>query len=180
MSGRYRCGYTLVELSLVVLILGIMAAAVVPYLISSDSGKLQVAAQEIADAMRFARSEAMRLRQPHGFRQKTSDRSIRVFRPDTGSVPWIEVYDIYHPVSKKLYDIRLDGRFFAAADSISAVREYRGTCNRVASVYFDANGIPRCLEPQTVLLDRFEVTLKIGDHQRVVSLQPITGRVAIQ
>ncbi len=157
-----------------------MAAAVVPSLISSDSGKLHVAAEEIADAMRFARSEAMRLRQPIGFRQRTGNRSIRVFTPDTGSVPWIEIYDIYHPVSKKIYDIRLDGRFFAAADSITAVREYRGTCDRKASVYFDANGIPRCLKPQTVLLDRFEVTLKVGDHQRVVSLAPITGRVTIQ
>ena len=157
-----------------------MAAAVVLPLMSADSGKLQLAAREIADAMRFARSEAMRLREPRGFRQRTGDRSIRVFRPDTGSVPWTEVYDIYHPLSKKIYDIRLDGRFFAAADSVTAVREYRGTCNRVASVYFDANGIPRCLIPQTVLLDRYEVTLKIGDHQRVVSLAPITGQVMIQ
>ena len=157
-----------------------MAVAVVPSLMPADSGKLDVAAQEIAAAMRFARSEAMRLRQPHGFTQWTSDRSIRVFRPDTGSVPWTEIFDIYHPVSKKIYDIRLDGRFFAAADSITAVRQYRGTCNTNAKVYFDANGIPRCLDPQTVLLDRYEVTLKIGDHQRVVSLAPITGQVTIQ
>jgi hypothetical protein len=147
---------------------------------SSDSGKLQVAAQEIADAMRFARSEAMRLREPRGFRQLTSNRSIRVFRPDTGSLPWTEIYDIYHPVSKKIYDIRLDGQLFVAVDSITAVRQYRGTCNTKAKVYFDANGIPRCLRPKTTLLDRYEVTLKLGDHQRVVSLQPITGQVTIE
>ncbi len=157
-----------------------MASAVVPFFMSADSGKLQVAAQEVADAMRFARSEAMRLRQPHGFTQWTSDRSIRVFRPDTGSVPWTPIYDIYHPLSKNISDIRLDGQLFVAVDSITAVTEYRGTCNTNAMVHFDANGIPRCLDPQTVLLDRYEVTLKIGDHQQVVSLAPITGQVTIQ
>ena len=147
---------------------------------SSDSGKLQIAAQEFADAIRFARSEAMRLREPRGFRQINSTRAIRVFRPDTGSVPWTEIYDVYHPVSKKIYKIRLDGEFFIAVDSTSSVKIYRGTCNRKPSIYFDANGIPRCLRPQTVLLDRFEVTLKLGDHQRVVTLAPITGQVTIE
>ncbi len=178
--NRRQYGYTLVELSLVVLILVIMAAAVIPSLMPADSGKLQVAAQEIADAMRFARSEAMRLRQPRGFRVVFPEKKVRVFRPDTGAVPWTPVYDIYHPVSKKLYTIVLDEQLFAAADSVSGTRLYRGACNKRPYAYFDANGIPRCLDPQTVLLERYDVTLKTGSHQLVVSLEPITGQVTIQ
>jgi Tfp pilus assembly protein FimT len=146
----------------------------------ADSGKLQVAAQEIADAMRFARSEAMRLRQPRGFRLVDSDKQIRVFRPDTGSTPWSEIYDVYHPVSKKIYDIRLDDQLFAAADSVSTNSQYRLNCNRKPSVYFDANGIPRCLNPKAVLLERYDVTLKTSSHELVVSLEPITGQVTIK
>jgi type II secretion system protein H len=179
-SIRRQPGFTLVELSLVVLILGIMAAAVIPAIMSADSGKLHVTAEEIAGAMRFARSEAMRLRQPHGFRFGVSSKRLRVFSVDVNTAPWAKIFDIYHPVSKKLYDIDLDEQSFAAVDSISAVREFRGTCNQLAIVYFDANGIPRCFNPATILLDRYEINLKTGDFQRVVSVEAITGRVTVQ
>ena len=179
-SGRYQCGYTLVELSLVVLILGIMAAAVVPSFMSAESGKLQVAAEEVAEAMRFARSEAMRLRRPIGFQFSYSQKQILVFRPDTSVVPWTAIFDIYHPVSKKIYSIELDEQFFAATVGGSTVREYRGTCNTKPKIYFDANGIARCLDPNNILLDQYVVILGTGDHTRVVSLEAITGQVTIQ
>ena len=147
---------------------------------SPAAGKLYHAAQEFADAMRFARSEAMRLREPRGFRQNSTNKRIRVFSVDINTVPWTEIYDVYHPVSKNKYDIRLDAELFAAADSVATVTQYRGTCNQIASVYFDANGIPRCLDPQMVLLDRFEVILKMGDRQQMVSLEAITGQVKIK
>jgi hypothetical protein len=130
--------------------------------------------------MRFARSEAMRLRQPIGFRFSYIEKQIRVYRPDTSSVPWTAVYDIYHPVSKKQYNIKLDEQLFAAAESASTVREYRGTCNTRPSIYFDANGTVRCLDPNNILLDQYVVTLNSGDHTRVVSLEAITGQVTIQ
>ncbi len=178
--NRLRYGYTLVELSLVVLILAIMAAAVVPSLMPADSGKLDAAAQEIADAIRFARSEAMRLRQPHGFRVVFPERKVRVYRPNTGVVPWLPEYDVYHPVSKKPYTIYLDQELFASADSISGIREYRATCDQKPYVYFDVDGVPRCLNPHEVLLKTYDVTLTSGSNQRVVSLKPITGQVTIE
>ena len=157
-----------------------MAAAVIPPLMSADSDKLHVAAEEVADAMRFARSEAIRLRQPMGFEFSYTLRQIRVYRPNTSSEPWIHVYDIYHPVSKKEYVIKLDELLFAAADSASVVRTYRGTCNTLPSIYFDANGTARCLDPNNILLDQYLVTLRAGEHTRVVSLEAITGKVTIQ
>ncbi len=173
-------GYTLVELSLVVLILGIMAATVIPNFISPDPGRLHLAAQEYADAMRFARSEAMRLRVPFGFSQDSASKRIRVFRAATNAEPWTETYNVYHPLNKKIYDIRIDQHPFAGADTAIALSQYRGTCNKVDSVYFDADGVPRCLDPQTVLLERYDITLEAGDQQRVVSLEPIPGQVTIQ
>ena len=175
-----QAGYSLLELSVIVLILGIMAAVVIPNLSTTDPLKLDLAAQEVADAMRFARSEAMRLGQPRGFRYQSSEKRIRVFRPDTGTAPWTLNYDIYHPTSKKIYDIDLANHPFARVDSMTDSPVYRGTCIDAGNVHFDSSGIPRCSNPETVLLQQFDVTLTLGSHTRVVSLNSISGQVSIQ
>lgn len=173
-------GYSLLEILLVVSILGIVAAVAIPNFSSADSQKLDLAAEEIAEAMRFARSEAMRAGSPHGFRQDSSQKRIQVFRSDTSTTPWTPVYDVYHPVSKKLYDIQLDAHPFASAGGLSHSRIYRGACNQSGSVYFDSKGTPWCTDPETVLLEQFDVTLSLGSFSRVVTLHGITGRVTIQ
>jgi type II secretion system protein H len=175
-----QAGFSLLELSIVVLILGIMALVVIPDSAPSSQQKLDLAAREFAEAMRFARSEAMRLGEPRGFRAQSSQKRIRVFRPDTGTAPWTLVYDVYHPVSKKIYDIDLNTHPFARADSITHNRVYRAVCNLPGQVHFDGTGIPRCTDPETVLLQQFDVTFTLGSYTRVVSLDGITGQVSIQ
>ena len=157
-----------------------MAAAVVPPFYSSDTSTVDAAAEEFAAAMRFARGEAMRTGDPRGFRQNSSNKRIRVFRLDTGTVPWTKIYDVYHPVSKKLYDIRLDRHSFAGADNVTHNRVFRGVCNTQLEVYFDAGGMPHCADPETVPVDLYQVTLTLGGEQRTVSLDGISGKVTIQ
>ena len=173
-------GYSLLELLAVVIILGIAAAVAIPGISTVDPDGLDIAAEEIAQAMRYARSEAIRTGDPRGFRQNSSNRRIRVFRPDTITSPWTLTYDVYHPVSKKLYDIELDAHPFTAVSSVSHNRVYRGVCNTPANVYFDNGGVPRCADPETVLLDQYDVTLTMGGHSRTVTLHGITGRVTVQ
>jgi type II secretion system protein H len=173
-------GMTLVELLLVIAILGVAATVAIPNLSSSDPQRLDLAAEEFANAMRFARSEAMRTGEPRGFRQQSSAKWIRVFRPDTSTSPWTLNYDVYHPVNKQLYDINLNTHPFATADSLSPNSVYRGTCNKPGEIYFDSSGIPRCADPETVLLQRLTMTLALGPHTRTVTLHGITGRVTVQ
>jgi type II secretion system protein H len=175
-----QLGISYIEIMIVVVILGIIAAVVIPNLSSADPGKLDLAAQEFANAMRFARSEAIRVGEPRGFRQQSSQKRIRVFQPDTSTSPWTLNYDVYHPISKKLYDIQLDSHPFAAADTLSRNSVYRGTCNNQGNIYFDSNGTPWCADPETALLKQFEVTLTLSSHSRIVTLHPITGRVTVQ
>ena len=90
-------GFTLLELTLVSAILGVIAVAALPNLASSDPSRLDLAALQVADAMRYARSEAIRTGVPHGFRQEISQKRIRVMRPDMADTPATLVYDVYHP-----------------------------------------------------------------------------------
>lgn len=173
-------GVTLVELLVVITILGVVAVVAIPDFSSSNPQTLDLAAEEIANAMRFARSEALRTGEPRGFQQQSGTKRIRVFRPDTGTSPWTLNYDVYHPVSKQLYDIELDTHPFAAVDTLGHKGVYRGTCKTPGNVYFDRNGTPRCADPETVLLDQFAVILTLGGHSRVITLYSITGRVTVQ
>ena len=173
-------GVTLVELLVVIAILGVAAAVAIPGLPSSAPQTLDLAAEEVASAMRYARSEALRTGQPRGFREDASNQRIRVFSLDTGTSPWTINYDVYHPVSKKTYDISLSNHPFATVDMITPNRVYRGTCNESANVYFDTTGTPWCADPETVLLEQYELTLTLGSHTRSVTLHGITGRVTVQ
>lgn len=175
-------GFSLVEVLLVVSILGLVAMVAIPSLSSSDHTKLELAVEEFAQAMRFARSQAMRHGTPYGFRNSSAHviKRIRVFRLDTTSHPWTPVYDVYHPLSKTLYDIDLRDHALAYVDSVSRNLSFRGTCNKEGNTYFDANGTPWCADPETVLLEQLDVTLSLKGLTRVLTLHGISGRVTIQ
>lgn len=173
-------GFTLVEFLIVVIILGVAASVAIPDLSTSNPKKLELAAIEIADAMRFARSEAMHQNSPRGFRQQATEQRIRVFRPDISTSPYTPVFDIYNPLSKQLYDVSLKDLSFVFADNISLNATYRGTCNKVEDIYFDKNGTPWCTDPENVLLDQYKVSLTADQHSRTVTLHGITGRVTVQ
>jgi len=181
MRATTQQGYTLVELVIVVGIIALIAAIAIPATTSTGSDKqLEVAAEEFAAAMRFARSESLRTGKPHGFRQTVSDKRIRVFSLDESTSPPTLVYDIYHPVDKQLYDFELDLQSIAAADSVSRNVAFRGTCNKNANAYFDANGTPWCTDPANVLLESFEVQFDLASVRRTVTVDGITGRVSVQ
>lgn len=176
----FQVGYTLTELVMVVAILGLVAAIAVPSLSSGSGKELDVAAQEFAAAMRFARSETLRTGAPHGFRQQSSAKRIRVFRLDQATSPATLVYDVYHPVDKQLYDVNLDLQSFAAADALNRTAVFRGTCNQQGNIYFDTSGTPWCADPDTILLESFAVEMSLGAASRTVAIDPVTGRVTVQ
>lgn len=173
-------GYTLIELIITVTIIAVIAAIAVPAFSSAPDKKLQLAAEEFAAAMRFARTESMRTNRPHGFRQQSGAKRIRVFTLDDTTNPPTLVYDAYHPVDKQLYDIQLDSQSLAAADVLTRTPDFRGTCNISGNVYFDTNGTAWCTDPDTVLLNSFQVDFDRGTERRTVIVDGITGRVTVR
>ena len=173
-------GYTLIELIITITIIAVIAAIAMSAFSSGSDRQLEAAAAEFAAAMRFARTEAMRTGEPHGFRQQSAAKRIRVFRLDQGTTPPTRVYDVYHPVSKQLYDIDLNLHGLANADELNRTPVYRGTCNITGNVYFDVNGTARCADPDTVLLETFTLQLDLGTERQIIVVDGITGRVTVQ
>ena len=177
----HQVGYTLLELVIVVTILAIVAAIVVPAATSTGPDEeLELVAEEFAAAMRFARSESIRTGEPHGFRFLTNQYRIRVFTADTTGSPWTWVWDVYHPVTKQLYDYTFPADLAVTTTPVGHSYVYRGTCNRNGVIYFNADGTPWCLEPETILLESYRLDITTAAGQASVSLDGITGRVTVQ
>ena len=180
LNTHQQAGYSLLELSIVVLIMGIIAVVMIPNFSSSDATRLDAAAQLYAEAMRYARSESMRGGKLYAFRQRNTIRFIVVKSVDQSTTPWSLVKDVYHPVSKKIYKIELDD--IPGMDGVTSKRNtlYRGTCNILRKVYFDHQGRAFCTDPETVPLISFEVIFTLNGQTRSVILQGNSGRVSIQ
>lgn len=173
-------GYTLAELLVVVVVVGLVAAVAMPSSSSGDAVKLDLVAADVANTMRFARAEAMRLGVARGFRQESTAKRLRVFSMDTNTSPATLVFDVYHPIDKHLYDREFERQPFAFTGDMNHNRTDRGTCNKIGDIFFDATGTPWCADPDNVLVKRFDVTLTLGQISRRVTLHGITGRVTIQ
>ena len=178
-------GYSLLELTLVVLILGIMAAALVPSFSSKDAGKIELVAEEIAQALRYAQNESRRTGQHYGATISQSTQTITVKKWDITTNPASTELVPYHPVSKQSFVF--DANSFSLASGVyisnsSDVFLY-DSIGRRGSLIFDPEGYPVWVMSAGAdvyrLLDG-AVTLSDGDNQLNVVIAPITGRVTVQ
>jgi type II secretory pathway pseudopilin PulG len=170
----------LVELLLVIAIFSITAIIAVPAIKPTQPYKLDLAATHLADALRHARAEALRMANPHGIHIETSQKRIRVFRGADATLPPTPVYDVYHPLTKRLYELDLDSGSMPEGVTLSASSSWSETCDQPAVLGFDAVGTPRCGDPWSAVLETSTFTLTYAGHTRSVIVDGVTGRVTLQ
>lgn len=180
-------GLQLLELILVVAILSVVAAVAIPHLAATDPARLNRAAQEVADALRYARSEAIRTAQPHGVLvdhdgSQTSYQDIAVYRVDTSASPFGIAAVLHHPVDKQPYDRQVvagpDSRGIAFAN---APFSFDAVGSAQQHLHFNADGAPVLLQNGTARrLLSGAVTLRQGQAQRTVRVQAVTGQVSVE
>ncbi len=166
MSAR---GYTFAELMVVVTILGIVAMVVIPRVSSHGDGqKLTVASTELANALRFARSEALR-----------TGVNCRV-DIDTGAETFVVVDGVgntlYHPVNKQPFVTDLKSLPMAGGVDIVSV----GGSTGLVKVTFCSRGEPVDAVTGSPLAADVATRLAYGGDQVDVVTGRGTGRVSIQ
>lgn len=182
-------GFSLIELTAVVAILGITALVVIPSLSPTDPHILELAAYRLADALRYARSEALRTGEIHGVLVDTDNghadaRDILVFKADTTGSPFGNAQTLTHPITKQPYDLWLGkGGITSNVEFAKAAKpfSFAGVTGPKQYMFFNAQGVPVWLEDG--VLSRFtggDIELVCGNEIRTISIQPISGRVSVQ
>ena len=103
-----------------------------------------------------------------------------MFTVDETASPWTWVFDVYHPVDKTLYDYTFPSNLVGVLPPIDRTPVFRGTCDKQGAIYFNADGTPWCIEPETVLLVSYRFDFNTNTANAAVVLDGITGRVTIQ
>ncbi|MDH5631907.1 MAG: prepilin-type N-terminal cleavage/methylation domain-containing protein [Gammaproteobacteria bacterium] len=176
---KKQAGISLIEMLAVVIVLGLAASVVTPNFAATNPARLEVAAEEVAQALRYARNRAISMGSPVGYVYESSSYRMRVFNINTAMSPWAPVYDIYHPVSKKLYDIDVSAIPSAAVSNNSQSVVHIGSCNAMDQLYFDSQGMAWCTNPDTTAVREFKVVLSLDGFSRTVTLNGRSGRVTI-
>ena len=182
---KFQLGYTLTELIIVVAILGFIAAIAVPDFSSTSDAKLRLAAEEVAGAIRYARSESLRTGEAYGLTISQETQTVTVDRYDLTTAPISTLETLMHPIDKQPYDFNVSTRSTTQGVTISNsldVFNYTGLGRR-RSLIFDASGSPKWIVgsgPTHHLLADGTVELSLGSEQINVSVAPITGRVTVQ
>ena len=181
----HQAGFSLLEISIVVLILGIMAIVVIPDSSPTSQQKLDLAANQIAQALRFAHREALRTGEHHGVTISQVTQTITVQKWDLTTDPVSTELVPYHPVNKQGFVFDADTMSLAPGVSIinsSDIFNYL-TIGRRRSLIFDPQGMPVWVlgsdDSVYRLLDAV-IQLSDGRTQRDVAIAPLTGRVTIQ
>jgi type II secretory pathway pseudopilin PulG len=115
MTGIGGRGFTLAEMLMVIVTLAAVAAVSVPMLSANDPQKLNVAAEEVANLLRFAVSEAQRTGGYVMVDGKTVPGHLRIYYSDaTGHVPpTAGTTEVNDPLTKRAADLDVGASAFS-------------------------------------------------------------------
>lgn len=159
--AKKNSGFTLLEIILVTAIIGIAVLVVVPTFLShDDEQKIVLAASEIQDALKYAKSTAQRDNSPKKVEFNTANDSFQLL--DTlSSLPEV------HPSSKSAYIVKFSTN--SLLDGVDLVSI--STATGIVAISFLANGQPDA---------SYQIFLSYGSHRRIIYVDDVTGRVWVQ
>jgi prepilin-type N-terminal cleavage/methylation domain-containing protein len=158
--SRNTYGFTMVEVIIVLLILGIVSAVAIPSIKSSvDEMKLDGAVREVVSAIQYAQSLSIKEGKSFGV-------SVHVGQERIKCKEFAITEAVLHPIDKKPYEIKFnDYKNLQGVDIISVVFGASSS-----SVYFNSLG-----EPDKV----GSIILGYGSFQKTINVTKPLGKVNV-
>lgn len=184
-GSKAGSGYTFVEVLVAIMVLGIIATSMASPLTSANPQKLELAASEVAAAVRFARSEAMRTGAVHSVLVDEVNGSVAVEVTDLVAKPAAAESIAYHPIAKQPYQLALRSNpstSEVAIDNSDPAFQFAAV-GKKQRVMFTGDGLPVYIDTvanTTNLLQDGTIDLVLEELNRAVIVHPFTGRVTIQ
>jgi prepilin-type N-terminal cleavage/methylation domain-containing protein len=166
---RYGKGFTLVEVMMVLVILGIAATIVVPMVSDTSDMKATSAARQITSTLLYAQTASISSQQQYQVVFDTTNNSYEV-QDSAGNVILDPVvgspYQIQYPNDRRTDDVLLETANFDGTNTI----------------WFDRLGAPYggAISDSPPPLSSGQVTVRVKDKSITINVEPVTGRITIQ
>jgi len=164
-TGRGRAGFTLVEILIVAVLIGIAALVVVPLAGSAAGVQIRSAANMIASDLEYAKSMAISRGQTFSV---VFDKNTETYRIEdqTGNV-------VQHPIRKGFYYV-----VNLQAVGLDKVDIFDADFDSTGEVRFDYLGSP--YNGSNNPLNSGVVTLQAGSTAATINVEPVTGFISTQ
>ncbi len=168
-------GFTLVELLLVLGLLGLIAMMVAPGGVDQQRLALTTAANDVAQAMRYARNESIRRNEHFGVDVSADGSEVLLFRLNTTTTPNSFEYTLENPGTRQPYEVALT----RTGERISAQPyfTFRTSSDAESALSFNPFGEPASVGNTGLL--RFGGLVLSGDAYSVEVTVSTVGRVQV-
>ena len=169
-SCRGIRGFTLIEILVVVVIIGIASAVILPQLSSRDDLRAASAARAMMADLLYAQNRSIALQKMHYVQFDATGNTYSIL--DNMSPANI----ITHPVNQGPYTVTL------GSGSMSNVKITSPTFDGQTVLAFDAMGVPYSWSSSagTTALSAGSVQVKAGQNKLTVTVAPYSGEITVQ
>ena len=185
-SASFGRGHTLVELLVVLAILGIVAQLALPQMEPASALRADAAAREVAQALRFAQSEAQRTGAWYMASCDTAGNSVGIARVNLKALPPAPdlAAPVLHPIDKKDYQIVFSSAQSTTGASIASCAFTYADGKTVPQLVFGADGAAVNLTGPNApdikpLTGSSQIVVAAGRVRRAVQVSAPSGRVTI-
>ena len=172
-------GFTLVEMLIAMVILGIVATVALPLLSSNDPQKLSVAAEETANTLRFALSEAKRTSGYVLVDGKYSSGHLKLYYSTSNGNLSTAIID---PLTKRTLDLNVTNSAFSQGVTLTPQFRAGGSARTqllIAPGVTQMWGFDDVGGNQGILQANSGVLLILGSQSVIVSINQTTGLVTL-
>lgn len=179
-TTRHSGGWSLIEVSIAIAVIALIAAASVPTFSPQAQQKLDHASAAGAAAFRYARDQASLTRDVYGVSIETSNNRLRVFRLDMTTNPNTRVFDVYHPTSHQIYTVQFGSPPFDGVDLGTATLTFTASCDEASDLAFTPEGVTICIQPVATRIDGASIAFTANDRSSTLKIDNYSGRVVRQ